>query len=602
MQQKSTSACSTTPYTFVLDDESSYLCVFITPFGKYRFKRLPMGFVMSADWAQATMEECLQDLTGEVFCYMDDILRQDMDWKTHLTMIDKMLERLAENGFTVNPEKCYWAAPEVPFIGYNMTPNGPRPLKSRIEPLLAMKPPESLKQLRAFIGMANFYRIFWQHRAHIMAPLTALTKVPRNEFKQHWKEEQDEAFKAIKAVIARETLLAYPDPNQPFDIYTDASDFQLGAVIKQQNQPIAFYSRKLNEAQRKYSTIEKELLSILEVLEKFRDMLWGSEIHIYTDHKNLSSDTADFKSQRVRSWRLLVEDFAPKFFYTPGGQNQEADHLSRYPILARSEEKAELLDDQEVEELLADMFIALPDHAYPLDFESIRAAQQASKELRAVVEADPNIKYHNFNGFELICRLNKNQEPKIYLTPELEQPTIQWYHEMLGHSGMTRLTKTIGTHLYFPDLAKKCNAFVSTCDSCQRYKDPGPGYGELATRQDTANIFDEVAVDLTGPWRVSVRNLGEIEFSCLTCIDTASTLCELARIESRTSQATADRFFQAWLSRYPNPIRCIYDQGGEFTAPEFQSFTCDAQHYTSPNYSQKPTSQRSVRKSSSYYG
>lgn len=137
-------------------------------------------------------------------------------------------------------------------------------------------------------------------------------------------------------------------------------------------------------------------------------MLWGSEIHIYTDHKNLSSDTADFKSQRVRSWRLLVEDFAPKFFYTPGEQNQEADHLSRYPILARSEEKAELLDDQEVEELLADMFIALPDHAYPLDFESIRAAQQASKELRAVVEADPNIKYHNFNGFELICRLNKN--------------------------------------------------------------------------------------------------------------------------------------------------------------------------------------------------
>ena len=158
---------------------------------------------MSADWAQATMEECLHDLLNETFCYMDDIFCQDSDWHTHLSMIDKILQRLDDNGFTVNPDKCYWGAPEVPFIGYNMTPEGPKPLKSRIEPLLAMAPPENLKQLRAFIGMANFYRMFWEKRAHIMTPLTARTKIPRHEFKKHWGQPQEESFKAIKSLLAR---------------------------------------------------------------------------------------------------------------------------------------------------------------------------------------------------------------------------------------------------------------------------------------------------------------------------------------------------------------------------------------------------------------
>lgn len=558
-------------YTFVLDKESSNLCVFSTPFGKYRFKRLPMGFVMSSDWAQAAMEETLQDILSKIECYMDDILCTDKDWDNHLVHIDTILDRLASSGFTVNPEKCTWAASEVEFLGFQLTPDGPKPQKKRIEPILAMAPPDTPTQLRAFIGMVNFYRVFWQSRAEIMAPLTAITNKSKKDFKKSFGEKELKAFNAIKAIVAREVLLSYPDPNHPFEIFTDASEYQLGGVIKQHDKPIAFYSRKLTEPQRKYSVPEKELLSILEILEHYRDLLWGNEIIIHCDHKNLSSATSSFRSQRVRLWRLLVEDFSPQFIYYPGEKNIEADTISRHPILAR-EENAEPLDDKAIDAHLADLFINLPELTYPIDFGIIRQHQQADKSLLRKVQDNPNqFQYKTFGGLDLICRLDRNKEPKIVLTKDLEHPTIEWYHEMLGHTGITRLIKTISNHLYFPDYDKKCKDFVTTCDACQRFKDPGPGHGELPERQDTANPFDEVAVDVTGPWKVPVQNIGHIVFHCLTCIDTATTLCEIARIEDTTSQTVSDRFNQIWLSRYPAPTRCIYDQGTEFTGPEFQS-------------------------------
>jgi hypothetical protein len=111
-------------------------------------------------------------------------------------------------------------------------------------------------------------------------------------------------------------LLAYPDFSQPFILHTDASDYQLGAVISQNNKPIAFYSRKLNDAQHKYTTTERELLSIVETLKEFRNILLGHEIKIYTDHQKHLYDNND--SGKVKRWRILIEEFGPIIFYIKG--------------------------------------------------------------------------------------------------------------------------------------------------------------------------------------------------------------------------------------------------------------------------------------------
>ena len=116
--------------------------------------------------------------------------------------------------------------------------------------------------------------------------------------------------------MAADVLCAYPDHNKPFVIYTNASDLQMGAIITQEKKPVAYWSQKFNDAQQNYTTMEKEFLSIVAVLDEFRTMLLGADITVYTDHKNLTFDT--FTSQQVLRWHTAYEDFSPKLIHIAG--------------------------------------------------------------------------------------------------------------------------------------------------------------------------------------------------------------------------------------------------------------------------------------------
>ena len=192
----------------------------------------------------------------------------------------------------------------------------------------------------------------------------------------------------MKSIVAADALLAYPDPNQPFNVETDASDYQLGAVIKQNGHLVAYYSRKLNSAQKSYTTIEKELLSIVETFREFRSILLGSQVCVYTDNQNLTHKLTSFTSQRVLQWRLLLEEFQPTFHYKQGITNFIADALSRVPtsITERVSTQTDDRDKQEKQqELLPDVnlldaFLELPifddNGCVPIQFSTIYDYQQ----------------------------------------------------------------------------------------------------------------------------------------------------------------------------------------------------------------------------------
>ena len=154
---------------------------------------------------------------------------------------------------------------------------------------------------------------------------TRATKTKRTPW--HWDEVHQTAFDNIKTAIAKDVVLAYPDYSQGFEIYTDSSKFQLGAVITQNNRPLAFFSRKLNTAQQKYSVTEQELLAIVEILKEFKGMLWGQTITVYTDHKNLMQDALGLTSGRVYHWRLLLEEYGPTIEHIKGIHNMVADAI-----------------------------------------------------------------------------------------------------------------------------------------------------------------------------------------------------------------------------------------------------------------------------------
>jgi len=163
-----------------------------------------------------------------------------------------------------------------------------------------------------------------------LKPLTELTG--KGQFV--WDPDPDnpvhtKAFEAMKALIAADAFCAYPDHTKPFEIYTDSSDYQLGAAIMQEGKPVAYYSRKLTAAQKNYSTYEKELLAIYAALVAFRTMLLGTDITVYTDHQNHVYDTIN--NRHVLNWRLALENFAPKLVYLPGKYNVLADLFCRLP-------------------------------------------------------------------------------------------------------------------------------------------------------------------------------------------------------------------------------------------------------------------------------
>jgi hypothetical protein len=239
--------------------------------------------------------------------------------------METVLTRLRDAILKVNALKSLFCAHEIEYLGYILTRDGIKPQPKNVQAILALNMPNNVKELGHFLGLVQYYLGMWARCSEMLAPLTDLvgecreTKITKkNKTKKkpwRWDPIHQQAFDNVKAATAKETVLAYPDFLRPFEIYTDASATQLGAVIAQNNRPITFFSRKLSKTQQKYSVTEIELLAIVETLKEFKGMLWGQDIKVFTDHKNLTRDALGITSDRVYHWRYLLEEYAPKIIY-----------------------------------------------------------------------------------------------------------------------------------------------------------------------------------------------------------------------------------------------------------------------------------------------
>jgi hypothetical protein len=170
-----------------------------------------------------------------------------------------------------------FCAHEIKYLCYILTREGIKPQSNKVQAILALNPPNNIKELRHFLRMVQYYRDMWSRPSEMLAPLTDLvgeckeTKTTRvNKTKKkpwRWDPIHQQAFDNVNAAIAKETVLAYLDFLKPFEIYMDTSSMQLGAMITQDNRPIAFFSRKLSKMQQKYSVMEIQFLAIVETLK-----------------------------------------------------------------------------------------------------------------------------------------------------------------------------------------------------------------------------------------------------------------------------------------------------------------------------------------------
>jgi hypothetical protein len=231
-------------YHMLLTPFECRLCTIVLPWGKYKYCRLPMGLSVSPDIFQEKMSELMTGLDF-AHAYLDDLLfiSTETGFNKHLEELEQVLTWLAEAGLKINAVKSFFGRTSLKYLGYNISREGMRLSQKKVDAILQIKPPTMRKQRRRFIGMVNYYRFMWPLRSHLLAPLSSLTSA---KVKWKWTTEHQEAFEKMNTLIAKETLLTFPDFSQEFEIHTDASKLQLGACISQNGKPVPSIQENCN--------------------------------------------------------------------------------------------------------------------------------------------------------------------------------------------------------------------------------------------------------------------------------------------------------------------------------------------------------------------
>ena len=315
-----------------LTPSAQKISAFITPFGLYEYCVMPFGLRNAGSTFQRMINGVIRGIPG-VCAYLDDILIVADDVEQHRTRVEMVLKSLRDWNLTVNLSKSTFFSATVTYLGHVVGNGIVRPKTANVEAILDFPVPTNKKKLQSFLGMAGFYRRFCPNFATIAYPLTQLTG---SKIDFVWDDNCQKSFESLKDFLTNEPILKSPNFSLPFVLHTDACETGTGAVLLQQHDdgilhPICYYSCQLKKHQLAYSTIEKELLGIINALQKFDCYLYGVvPLVIYTDHNPLTFlQRAQHTNQRLLRWSLHLQQYPLEIRHIKGVDNILADTLSR---------------------------------------------------------------------------------------------------------------------------------------------------------------------------------------------------------------------------------------------------------------------------------
>ncbi|XP_065438320.1 uncharacterized protein LOC135981052 [Chrysemys picta bellii] len=317
-----------------LDADARLKSAFVTPLGLYEFLTLPFGLKGAPATFQRLVDQLLRGMESFAVAYIDDICVFSQTWEDHISQVRQVLDRLQKAGLTVKPEKCKVGMAEVSYLGHRVGSGCLKPEPAKVEVIRDWPAPQTKKQVQAFIGMAGYYRRFVPHFSAIAAPITELCKKGKPD-KVVWTEECQEALRALKEALVSGPVLANPDFDKPFMVFTDASDTGLGAVLMQEDEkgerhPIVYLSKKLLPREQNYAAIEKECLAMVWALKKLEPYLFGRHFTVHTDHSPLTwLHQMKGANAKLLRWSLLLQDYDMDVVHVKGRDNLIADALSR---------------------------------------------------------------------------------------------------------------------------------------------------------------------------------------------------------------------------------------------------------------------------------
>ena len=305
---------------------------------------MPFGLSNAPGTFQRLMDSVLgNSLWKHVMVFLDDLNIFSKTFDEHLQHLEDVFQRIEKAGLRINPDKCHFCTQALQFLGHIITNKGILPDDSKVEAVKNYPVPQNLTQLRAFLGLASYYRRFIKDFSKI---LTSLYELLKKNIPYDWTDERQQVFQFLKNKLITAPILAYPDFSKPFLLFTDASLTALGAVIEQEGSdglkhPIAYASRSTSAAERNYSSTELECAAVVWAVNYFKPYLYGKHFTIYTDHSALQwllklKAIKNGLTGRMARWQLILQPYDYEIKYRPGTVNANADALSRNPVLNNS--------------------------------------------------------------------------------------------------------------------------------------------------------------------------------------------------------------------------------------------------------------------------